>query len=336
MVMVFHFVGYHGEPPWVIETAAIGQSGVELFFVLSGFLITRVLLLSRESPHFFKTFYVRRALRIFPLYYGFLVIFYFVLPALGAERSTIGSQWWTWFFLSNIPATFPALHSYGPNQFWSLAVEEHFYLLWPLAVHGLSQRQFRRAVGATLIVPPVLRLLFLSWGIEVSYFTLVRLDAIGYGALLAILLADAPEANTRLIPFFRCLLLVLPLLLLPLFGEPVERQSDWMQAVKFSLIPAFYFALCGFCIVDPAARRLTLLLSSRWLRRMGAISFGLYVFHPTCFALVTTFAAPTNFMLDAVMSFGLTILVAFFSFRFFEQPILRFKRRFEYLTPEAK
>ncbi len=334
MVMAFHFVGHHDESARVIQISTVGQTGVDLFFVLSGFLITRILLLSKGSPHFFRAFYVRRALRIFPLYYGFLAIFYFVLPPIfGSETPAFRRQWWTWVYLQNLPATFPQLPSEGPNQFWSLAVEEHFYLAWPLLVFALPPRHFGRVILLALIAPLLMRLVFLGREIEIAYFTLTRLDALGYGALLAFLLTGETATPDWQVPLFRGLLIVLPTLLLPTFIVPMESQPDWVQAAKFSLVPAVYFALLGFCIIDPMARPLTALFSARWLRWLGAISYGLYVFHPTCFAVVDTFIEPPGFALDAVISFGLTILVAFVSFRFFESPILRLKRLFPHETP---
>lgn len=330
MVMISHFIGHHGETKAIIQTSVIGQTGVDLFFVLSGFLITRILLLSRESPHFFKAFYARRTLRISPLYFGFLAVYFFLLPPMfGLPIPAFSSQLWSWFYLQNLPATFTNLRSTGPGHFWSLAIEEHFYLVWPLIVFSLSRSRFQILIWATLIVPLVLRFILLRHGIGVFFFTLTRVDALGYGALLAVLLTD--EAWTlRHARMFRPLMIVIGALLLPSFVLFSGSGCDWLQTVKLTLIPAFYFALIGFCVADPAARPLTSLFSVRWLRWLGAISYGLYVFHPTCFALVQRFAAPSSFFIDFTMSFALTIGVAYLSFRFFEAPILKLKRHFRY------
>ncbi len=327
MVMAFHFLGHHGESGRIMQMSVIGQTGVDLFFVLSGFLITRILLRSKECPHFFRTFYMRRTLRIFPLYFGFLAIYFFVLPLVfGTPVPPFSSQCWSWFYLENVPQTFPSLHSSGPGHFWSLAIEEHFYLVWPLMVFILSRRQFTILVVATLILSPILRFIFLSRGIPVFYFTLTRMDALAFGSLLSVLLAGGVK-NVRI---FRWLLLALVILLIPMFAALSGSRLDWLQAIKLTLIPGLYFALIGFCIADPAARPLARLFSIGWLRWLGAISYGLYVFHPTCFALVQKFAGPSSFAVDLALSFGLTILVAYTSFRFFESPILKLKSRFEY------
>ena len=333
MVMFFHFVGHHGEPAWLVQAAVIGQTGVDLFFVLSGFLITRILLRSRDTPHFFKNFYVRRTLRIFPLYYAFLTIYFFLLPRIfGAAVLPPGSPWWSWLFLENVPATFPALLSSGPTHFWSLAVEEQFYLGWPFMVFILSRKNFARLVYASLLVPLLLRVLFLHDEIGVRYFTFTRIDALGYGALLAVLLTDESASPARCIPLFRGLLGTLPLLGILSFNALSDGGPDWVQAVNFSLVPAFYFALIGFCVIDPLARPLAAVFASRWLRWIGAISYGLYVFHPICFAFVQSFVDPSTFLIDLLLSFGLAILLASVSFRFFELPILTLKRHFRYET----
>jgi peptidoglycan/LPS O-acetylase OafA/YrhL len=331
MVMAFHFVGRHGEPARVVQACVIGQTGVDLFFVLSGFLITRILLLSRDSPHFFSAFYARRALRIFPLYYAFLVVYFFLLPVLFREGiPPFSTQVWSWFYLQNIPATFDSLKSSGPSHFWSLAVEEHFYFVWPLMIFLLSRRQFKCLLLATLLIPPLLRLAFLSHGVGVFYFTPTRMDSIGYGAVLAVLFTEEGFRKRGIILLLRSMLVGLPLLLLPAFARLSGSQQVWLQVAKLSLIPAFYFSLIGFCIMDPASQWLSRLFSAPLLRWLGKISYGLYVFHPTCADLVQRWLNPSSAMVNLAASFGSTILVAYLSFRYFESPVTKLKERFGY------
>ena len=331
MVMFFHFVGHHGEPARLIQMSVIGQTGVDLFFVLSGFLITRILLLSKNSPHFFSAFYARRALRIFPLYYAFLVVYFFLLPALFRESITpFSAQVWSWFYLQNIPATFVNLPSSGPSHFWSLAVEEHFYFVWPLMIYLLSRRQFKCLLLATLLIPPLLRLAFITHDIGVFYFTLTRMDSIGYGAVLAVLFTEEAFRKGGIILLLRSMLVGLPLLLLPAFARLSGSQQVWLQVAKLSLIPAFYFSLIGFSIMDPSSQWLSRLFSAPLLRWLGKISYGLYVFHPTCADLVQRWLNPSSAMVNLAACFGSTILVAYLSFRYFESPLTKLKERFGY------
>ena len=124
-----------------------GWVGVQLFFVLSGFLITWGLLESRDTENYFRNFYARRVLRIFPLYYLMLILTFLVLPALNFYPKTIADdapcQWWLWLFLSNWSQPYGICGNSLPH-FWSLAVEEQFYLVWPLAVRYTQPRQLIR------------------------------------------------------------------------------------------------------------------------------------------------------------------------------------------------
>jgi peptidoglycan/LPS O-acetylase OafA/YrhL len=337
MVMVFHFIDLHRGIPALVQASSIGQTGVDLFFVLSGFLITRILLSSKHAPHYFQTFYARRTLRIFPLYFGYLALYFLLLPwFLGDPIPPFSAQAWSWFYLENLPQTFPGLHSAGPGHFWSLAVEEHFYLLWPLLVYLLSRRRFGVAVVVTLVIPPILRAVFLAQGLPVFFFTFTRMDALGYGAALALMLTAAPSPGAGQVRLFRTLIWLLPALLIPSFVFLSGARFAWLQIVKLSLIPAYYFALIGFCLTDPAARHLTRWLSARWLRWLGAISYGLYVFHPTCFTLVHRLPIASSVPAAAALSFGATIAAAYLSFRFYESPILRLKKRFPYESEPPK
>src|SRR5262245_10664845 len=145
LVLLFHFGQYgHGLPyPAVFvdklfhRICQIGWVGVDLFFVLSGFLITGILYDSKGRNHYFRNFYVRRCLRILPLYYFSLILFLIVLPKLfplhTGFRSLRQDSFWYWTYLSNVRVAYRGWDSFGVlDHFWSLAVEEQFYLLWPI------------------------------------------------------------------------------------------------------------------------------------------------------------------------------------------------------------
>src|SRR6185437_15338652 len=125
----------------------------------SGFLITRILLEEKGSPQALRRFYARRALRIFPLYFLGLAVYLVALPLLYGETVKPPSeQVWSWLFLSNIPETFHSLAGAGPPHYWSLAVEEHFYLLWPALVMGLPRMRLPWALGAIVSAAVVFRI----------------------------------------------------------------------------------------------------------------------------------------------------------------------------------
>src|SRR5215468_12722043 len=150
MVLPLHFVG-NMQPTNAVERAIVGVTnygsyGVELFFILSGFLITGILYDARNAPHYFRNFYMRRVLRIFPLYYGVLALVFFVAPLLPMLRGPtldylLDRQAWAWLYGVNIYLAGHEEWSFSYlNHFWSLSVEEHFYLLWPLVVLLLATR----------------------------------------------------------------------------------------------------------------------------------------------------------------------------------------------------
>src|ERR1700677_2473843 len=139
--------------------------GVDLFFVLSGFLITGILLRSRSSNRYFRNFYSRRALRIFPLYYFVLILLAIGLHVIPSWRNltTLRDAWpWYWFYGTNYLIcqtgfTFLDHAQVSLGHFWSLAVEEHFYLFWPLMVWLLSDRALLRLCIALMVIAPICR-----------------------------------------------------------------------------------------------------------------------------------------------------------------------------------
>ncbi|MBL9076579.1 MAG: acyltransferase [Planctomycetes bacterium] len=165
----------------------LGWSGVDLFFVLSGFLITGILVRARGSRHYFRNFYARRALRIFPLYWLILGLLLFVLerpPTSGAERASYLLYWQNWAWIWR----FDAHPDLARTITWSLAVEEQFYLVWPAVVLLVPPRLLPRLCGALIVAAIALRFWILPERVDVAYFlTPCRLDALAAGACLAVL-----------------------------------------------------------------------------------------------------------------------------------------------------
>jgi peptidoglycan/LPS O-acetylase OafA/YrhL len=332
LVLSLHVTTGESIPSELRKLTLIGQTGVDLFFVLSGFLITRILLSSRTSGTYFSHFYVRRILRIFPLYYFFLVLFFFVRPLIFADAWTpFSHQIWSWLFLENIPLTFNSIPTGGPNHYWTLAVEEHFYLLWPLSVWVFSTRQLRFFLGGLIILAPIVRIALLSQNLGTYYFTFARMDGLALGSLLAVLYQEQNARSRSLTIVARSLLIALPIFLIPMFLAFSGSHADWLQVVKLSLIPAFYFALLSFCLFDSAGSGVVGIFSLRPLRWLGSISYGLYVYHAITFEFVERFhIGETNLPLRFIVFFGVTVLIAYLSYKFFESPILRLKYRFAY------
>src|SRR6266702_4603992 len=213
MVLVFHFVGQM-LPTNALERAIVGVTkhgllGVDLFFVLSGFLITGLLYEARNKPHYLRNFYMRRVLRIFPLYYGVLALVFFVAPLIPPLRGStldylLDRQAWAWLYAVNVYIAKDGAWSFSYlNHFWSLSVEEHFYLVWPLAVFLMARRP-RMLIAMCLAVSlgaMLARLtgsmLGLSWW-TTYVLTPFRLDGLALGAFLAVM-ARQPGGLERMV-----------------------------------------------------------------------------------------------------------------------------------------
>ena len=202
MVLVFHFVGQMLPTNWV-ERAIVGVTkygllGVDLFFVLSGFLITGLLYEAHDKPHYLRNFYMRRVLRIFPLYYGVLALVFFVAPLIPLLRGPtldylLDRQAWAWLYGVNIYLAGHEEWSFSYlNHFWSLSVEEHFYLFWPFVVLLLARRPraliaVSLAISLGAMLARVIGILMgLSWWTTVV-LTPFKLDGLALGAFLAVM-----------------------------------------------------------------------------------------------------------------------------------------------------
>jgi len=176
MVMLFHFV--YLDPTRVLGPFGLiglylryGYTGVNLFFVLSGFLISGILLDAKSEPHYFRNFYARRILRIFPLYYGYLIVALVLGRAFSYYGSTTlrleaQSQVWLWTYTSNLCEAFHQHYFDMFRHFWSLAVEEQFYLVWPVVILLAPRRRLTWiCIGGVVVGPSARILLKLATGL---------------------------------------------------------------------------------------------------------------------------------------------------------------------------
>lgn len=322
--------------------AHVGWIGVQLFFVLSGFLITGNLLDSQRADNYYGAFFARRVLRIFPLYYGVLLAGLYLVPLFHEYSPTALSshahQVWYWTFLSNWTEPF-GKEVHGFSHFWSLAVEEQFYLLWPFVVHRLAPKRVIALSIALIFIALAIRTAMLmhdaNWE-SVYMFTFCRMDSLAFGAAMAALIR-LPQWHEVLIR--RRTQLFVASVLLAVVGALYSHQYDAMdsgtQTLGYFALNIFFGVLILTCAVDHADRRMGWLqrsLSLRPLRSVGKYSYGMYVLHlPIALALgYTSFrrfgsAAPVLYTVAVLL---LSYCAAAVSFHCFEKHFLKLKHRF--------
>lgn len=357
MVMCFH-IGIHLHPTAAIDSIVrrvldLGVHGVDLFFVLSGFLITGILVDARGSRAYFRNFYIRRSLRIFPLYYFILVILFVVIPFVfhptgDSYRRLEANQAWYWTYLVNILVAIRGFDAAPVNtaHFWSLAVEEQFYIIWPFLVAALSTRHLKPAcialVGISLALRVALVMGDLPFKLEIiRHVTPARMDGLALGALLAIVCRQdggferlkqfaAPVLGGSLAAFAA-------VLLLDQVFFPVTNILN--LTIGFTIKAAIFTGLIMLALSARASSLVRMFFESEIMRVLGKYSYGLYVYHYLLILVLASFVFPRALPVIAgsalpsiavfgIATFALSGLVSWLSFTLLEQPMLRLKHRF--------
>ena len=350
-VMATHLFAGAQLPRYINLPLSMGVAGVDLFFVLSGFLITGILRDSLGDARYFRKFYVRRVLRIFPLYYGLILLLLLLTRPL--HIAWHGVQWSLLLYLQNTHILFPSLLDFRAryiniDHLWSLAVEEQFYLVWPLVLALVrSPRRLLALCAAGMVLSLGLRVcsLFLNYGFDwMNRSTLCRADELLAGAALAILLRG-PHAE-------RVLERAKPALAISLTIALAARGLSWwidaeitagwqsilLTSVDYTLVMLVATALIACCL-NPASR-VRSAFSWKYLRSVGKYSYGLYVLHLVFLPGVTfLLLAPLRHtlhnrvlprLLISLIVFSLSGVAAYASFHLYEKRFLRLKRFFDY------
>jgi len=333
LVLIFHFSQYVIlSSDWgklIQKVGYLGQTGVSLFFVLSGFLITRILFDQIQSPHYWKNFIIRRSLRIFPLYFLYLTCEYFIVPIITQKPSPdLSLQWYYWFYLQDFATTF-RWPSSGPKHFWSLAVEEHFYLAWPFIVLYYKVEKLLNPIVAILIISAIVRFTLAYFEYQTYFFTFARMDEIAMGALLA-LLERRKQLKFFTSQLFYLYLVITSIIAVMLWGLFSSEGLLIIQVVKYNLIAILYFLMLGKVITLDSTHWISKILCSPFFSYTGKISYGLYVYQATAviWGLTHGYADKPLLFLTSLLIF--CYLLATISFYCFENPILKLKSKFTY------
>jgi len=322
-----------------------GWLGVEMFFALSGFLITGILLKTVERPQYFRNFYIRRTLRIFPLYYAVISICFglaFLWHLAGREYA----PQYLLYVQNFLPESAAHLGShFRLIHFWSLAVEEQFYLFWPLVVWFTRKRPhiFMAICIAIVLQGPFVRGIAISQGIpypRLYFWTPFRLDSLVWGALAAVSLKLLSEKHLNV---FRIGTLYLGAVLLLLIFVDVKGILGWLNPVAL-IVGNWSMAMlsCGILLTLVTRHSLfSKFFAFSPLRWFGKYSYGVYVYHylfPDLnsyirkFVLVHTGSVPLSAMAFIASFFIIGSTFALISYHGFEKHFLRLK---DVLAPEA-
>lgn len=344
MVLLVHcvVVPQQGLIAWALrQTLVNGGYGVDLFFVLSGYLITSILLRAKVRPHYFRNFYARRFLRIFPLYYAIVL----VLAACSRwlPFGPMDPVWPYFLYVSNLFMVF-TLRDWAPlGHTWSLAIEEQFYLVFPILVLWVGKVRLRFVLWSVILVTPLIRVITSAalFPAASAFATFCRLDVLAMGALIALEFDGRTEISDRATRRLRLTFAVFAAASTILW---LTKQLDFRKLL---------FKTAGLTVVDLTAALFVCVVlaapgkSLTWMLRrpaavaMGRISYGLYLIHYPILRIVQAQTSKrladtwTRTAVVASVTLAATAVLAIMSWYLFERPILRLKKRFYERGEEA-
>ncbi len=355
LVLLYHFM--EAVPiAGVRRVTGFGWAGVDLFFVLSGYLIGGILLEKRKSPNYYRVFYLRRCLRILPLYVvvitpallvaGLGLQSYFAGHSLGGQ---FGVAIWLYpVFLQNIGSALLLASPLYLAPAWSLAVEEQFYLLLPPMVRHFKPQQFAAIIVTAIFAAPTLRgALLMVFGAKaaVAGYVLLpcRWDALLLGVLsaYAIRVAELKEWMIARMGLLRIVWLTLAAGMVAMISAGLERLSPLVVVVGYTWNAVFFTCTLLLATLNDGGW-FSQWLSRPWLKPVATVSYGMYLLQGPTLALVQsvvhhTAHAPTGWIATSVnfLAMAVTAIMAAASWRFFESRLIRLGHKYNYHAAEA-
>jgi peptidoglycan/LPS O-acetylase OafA/YrhL len=343
LVLLLH-VGAIVRDTWIVRYLSFGWIGVDLFFVLSGFLITGILLRTAGSRKYYRRFYIRRGLRIWPVYYVYVAATLLLIRVLaryphGFPVEVVSPFWFFLLFIQNLnPASLFCFRDSLFSVTWSLCIEEHFYLAWPTCVRNLSRRMLMISLGTVLALSPLLRLAcwwirggtFSEWYQTITRFTPLHLDSIALGCVLGVLWTREQDSSripkiARWFPWW---------FLGGLAGTATCLYFQSRPGIFSFCFSALAIMFAGFLGLALDGRFRAVLLNAP-LRYVGKISYGLYLIHPLIFVIFQSHRILQHFGLDrhpalveaaaAIVAVAISLVLAAFSWEVYEKRALQLK-----------
>lgn len=292
---------------------------IYLFFILSGYLITRILLSMRGQPQRYTRFYLARLLRILPLYYIVLILLYLLFPGvMGRSAIPFGEQLFYWIPIANSAM---ALHHpvTGPEHFWTLCIEIQFYLLIPLLLFNVSRIQATRILFAGLLVSFLAKVAFIALHYNPYYATLCRMDIVILGCLAALL--PWPENKKQYLAGYAGFAGIL-IIYLAFFRN---GSTDW--AFRLTLLSLGCLAMLIYCLQDNGW--LNHFLGNPVFRQIAKAGYSTYVFHPFCIYGYYQYFGQHHYAIDLAACFILALAAGHAGYFLIEYPVNGLRRHLQ-------
>jgi peptidoglycan/LPS O-acetylase OafA/YrhL len=252
---------------------------------------------------------------------------FFVVPFFtNTSYYDFSKQIYHWIYLQDFAMTFNWSYE-GPVHFWSLAVEEHFYLFFPFLIYFLKDKYYIVSIYTLIIISIITRYFINIEGYNSFYFTITRMDELVLGALLSVLESRGKLSHKYSSTFVYLFIFSITL---TVFFRYIYSTSKLpiLHTLKYTIFSLKYFAIIGYviCLKDSAV--IGKILTGNFLIYSGKISYGLYVYHPLCFYLLSLLLPIDNLLLKFLVHFGLTYLISSISFYYYESKFLTLKKNF--------
>lgn len=350
IIMLRHFYNEElmltGHPilgPVITKLAIAGNYGVEIFFVLSGFLATQTLLKSKNESKYYIKFYTRRILRICPLYYGTLILIFYILPLIvtfdAAAKDISSRQIWLWIFLSNLPWSgggWDSSNIFKLGHLWFLCVVVHFYIIWPIIIYKLKNQNVINICLAGLASCLLLRSFYTitGWPLLFTWTTITKFDGLLFGALLAV--GIKLDNNRIMQKYLSEITLLSGIIFFCLIFIPREMMSDHTQFwwVPTETISVIFIGCMLIHILKKKNILLQKLTNNKLLITFGKYSYGLFIIHNIFLPLFKWLFKPEELstimnapifaqIIYYIFSIAVSFIFAFASWHLFEKHFIR-------------